>query len=213
MTRQSDLFKIENQAREAKILESTYEDFKQNIKANASGFHLDNQAELDKSNFELFKSYYDVCKNTKLYHVNRFTPIFEDIVMLQKEILLTNTSASQYGRAMAFFLQQSISILPFQMSVTISFSDYNTYQVLLGGSQVLSNYVYDRKKIVSRLVEVVGLPVVDNSNAQEVIEASQRSGLELWSNNRVSGAVDNHQRIVGLIGSIYSKFASNLTYE
>ncbi|KAI8369793.1 hypothetical protein EDC96DRAFT_573718 [Choanephora cucurbitarum] len=213
LTRESESRLAKNKLKETEILEGTYEDFKRRIKSNATGFHLDDQAELDRSNFELFKSHYDVCKDVNLYHINRFTPIFEDIVMLQKEIIPLNATASQYGRAMAFFLQQSISILPFQMSVTISFSEHNIRQVLIGGSPAFAKYIYDRETIVSRLAQVIGQPGADDSNAHTVKEASQRSGLELWSNSAISTAVDNHQKIVGLIGSIYNKFASNLTYD
>ncbi|KAI8375082.1 hypothetical protein EDC96DRAFT_562630 [Choanephora cucurbitarum] len=206
-------FSLQNKRRQAQILESTYEDFKQQIKSNATGFHLEDQAELDKSNFEFYKSYYNVCKDTDLYRVNRFTPIFEDIMMIQKDIMPLNATASQYGRAMAFFIQQSLSVLPFEMDVTLSFLDHDKYEVLIGGSTALKDYTYDREVIVSRLNQVIGQPEAHGFNAQTTIEASQRSGLELWSNNTISTAVDNHERIVSYIRDIYNSSASDFKFE
>ncbi|KAI8332777.1 hypothetical protein BD560DRAFT_360723 [Blakeslea trispora] len=213
LTREFDLFDLENTQRQMQILEGTYEDFKQNIKSNTTGFHLDTQAELDKSNFEFYQSYYNVCKDVSLYQNNRFAPIFEDIVMLQKNFTTSMPSATQISHLMAFLTLQDITLTPFQISVSLSYQDHNKREVYLASSRTLRRYTYNRETIVSRLFQVVGQPETNDPDTQKAIEASQRSGLELWSNNTISEAVDNHERIVSFIRENYNSTASEFDFS
>ncbi|KAI8332990.1 hypothetical protein BD560DRAFT_360668 [Blakeslea trispora] len=206
-------WRIENNKKQMQIIEGTYEDFKKNIKSNGTGFHLDEQADLDKSNFDFFKSYYDVCKDVSLYNATGFTPIFEDIAMLQKEIVPVNATASQYGRAMAFFLQQGISILPFQAKLDISVEDHNRPKVMIGNTEALLSYTYDHDILLSLLAQAVGQPETNDYNAQVIIEASQRSGLELWSNSTIHTAADNYERIFSIIINAFNSSSSGLTFD
>ncbi|KAI8327024.1 hypothetical protein EDC96DRAFT_581015 [Choanephora cucurbitarum] len=213
MTTESDMFTDENKMKQMKIIDGTYEDFRECIKSNATGFHLEDQGELDKANFEFYKSYYNVCKDINLYQSNQFTPIFEDIVMLQKQVIPLNATKSQFARAMAFFTEQSISILPFEILPSISFRNHNKREIVIANFGSLAQYTYDRESIVSLLLQVVGQPKADDPNAQMVIEASKRSGLELWSNNTISSAVDNHEKIASLIRNIHNRTSDQFDFS
>ncbi|KAI9475617.1 MAG: hypothetical protein EXX96DRAFT_638830 [Benjaminiella poitrasii] len=193
------------------ILEGTYEDAYQSLfSANADdGFHIQDQADADKENFETMKSYYNTCMNLSLINTLGPTPIYQEIAIIQTHLLPVSDNESQsfseeyteaISQTLSLFSQYGMSTL---FSVFVDADDRNPdMNVILFDQAALglpSKEYYNDPSVLEKyrtglndiLYKVLGNYSNGTEDAVFRDRESKRYGFQFWSQEEIADAVED----------------------
>jgi hypothetical protein len=178
----------------ARILNGTYEDIRTKLKTDADGFHFEDQAQVDKANFQFVQEYYNVCLNASLIIELGPTPIFADIVKIQKELfpLHSNaTTALHLANTLAFFTRRGIESSLVYIGYDVQEQDHSVNAAVFGLPSIKPYSDYTLDQIMSYVESTLGEPANSSSNAAFIHQESQNTGFVTWSAEKVQTASKN----------------------
>lgn len=189
------------------ILEGTYDDAYKSLLSTDDGFHREDEAAIDKENFDTMQSYYKVCLDGQ--HIDSLgpTPIYENIANIENVLFpvkgadeaFTNNATPAISKTLAFFFKNSISSLN---SIFVDADDKNpTMNAILFDQAALGlpskEYYEDAevlKKYQTGLNDVLYKVLGNYSNSTEDtairIKESERHKFQLWTKDKIALAVD-----------------------
>jgi predicted metalloendopeptidase len=191
------------------ILEGTYEDAYKDLLSTDEGFHREEEAAIDKENFDTMQSYYNLCLDSQRIDSLGPTPIYENIANIENvlfpvkdaEEVFTSNATPALSKVLAFFSKNGIGSLN---SIYIDADDKNPSMNAILFDQVSlglpsKEYYEDAdtlKKYQAGLNDVLYKVLGDYSNGTEDAafraKESQRNSFTLWSKEKIAAAVDRY---------------------
>lgn len=152
------------------------------IKSNPEGFHVPEQADLDRANFQKMKDYYNVC----LHPDRPVTAIYSDISYLQNTLLPVESLSAdslpmQLGTTLAFFTASSINSF-IETVVTRNDLDhaYNTAFI---------KFPTVEEEPEEAIELIIGKALGNFNQSKHVLLASKSSNVSLWSQSEIKNAI------------------------
>lgn len=191
------------------ILEGTFEDVYKSLFTTDDGFHKEDEVAIDRENFDMMQSYYNVCVDSE--HIDSLgpTPMYQEIANIENILLpvknanepFASNATPAISKTLAFFLKNGI---PGLSSIYVDADDKNPDKNVIFFDQVSlglpsKEYYKDAEvleKYQSGLNDILFKVLGDysNGNEDEAIRAkeSQRCSFTRWSKAKVADAVDRY---------------------
>jgi hypothetical protein len=192
------------------LLEGTYDDIGQRLKTDADGFHLEDQAEADRANFQFLKDYYNVCMNTDLSSQLGPTPVFADVAFIQNELFPIGSTTVPYNLAntLAFFIRRGVASSLVNVELGIYEHDHAHRAAYFGGPNIGIVSTDNLDHLAGIVWTVLGEPLTDNSNAAFIHQESQKAGFILWTAEKARTATQSYielSRQIAVAAEQYAK--------
>ncbi|KAI7905209.1 uncharacterized protein BX663DRAFT_502120 [Cokeromyces recurvatus] len=207
-TAYNKLADIEIQGREkiTKILDGTYEDISKNLKTNSDGFNLVEQADIDKSNFQFLKDYYEVCLNLQPIISQSIAPLYADIAHIQNDLFPVNLAlimAHFTREGIPFFFNPVTQIDIFNHEYDIPVINLADLNVDMNLGELLTTYISS----------TLQYPKNDTTHAQFLLQESQKTNISFWTPEEIDTAVINFRNFEEKLMNATEKMTATTTEE
>lgn len=167
------------------IMESSYDDFmSKQLKTNADGFNVVEQADTDRSNFQKTKDYYNICLQSERSIVD----LYPEIAYIRNTLFSINSTADlipkNLGHTLAYFTRHSIPSF-FDAIVTRNDQNHDYNFAFIQNPTIGEETVKIVEKIIS---ETLG----QQNKTQSELNASHSSNIQLWSQSEVKAAANTY---------------------
>ncbi|KAL9557640.1 hypothetical protein MBANPS3_001290 [Mucor bainieri] len=190
------------------IMESSYDDFMaKHLKTNADGYHVAEQADTDRANFQKAQDLYHTCLNPE----RSILEVYPDIAYIRNTLMSNQTTPesipAQLGHVLAFFTRSgAASIVDAVVTRNDLNHDYN--MIVLNVPKVPAETIDSIEAVVTKTFG-------QHNQTQQVIKATQDANIQLWSQSQVKSAIETYvnvqsqlQNISAELGSLSDEIAS-----
>ncbi|OBZ85354.1 Membrane metallo-endopeptidase-like 1 [Choanephora cucurbitarum] len=190
------------------ILNGSYQDVYSNLFSTADGFHVEDQEEADRENFEAMKGYFNLCMNET--HIDSLgpTPIYETVALFENELFpagnnsnqnYTQDSVPHLARILTYLNQYGVDTIN---SISIDTDDKNPNYTVVSLSQASlslpSKEYYEKADTIEKyrtgLKDLLSKVLGDSSNSTLNVEARAQEGRKvnftLWTQEKVDQSVE-----------------------
>lgn len=167
------------------IMESSYDDFmSKQLKTNADGFNVVEQADIDRSNFQKAKDFYNTC----LHPERSIVDLYPEIADIRNTLFSINSTADSIpknlGHTLAYFTRRSVS--SFIDAIVIRNDQNHDYNFAFIQNPTI-------KEETDKGVENIISKILGQQNkTQSELDASHSSNIQLWSQSEVKVAVNTY---------------------
>ncbi|KAL9545505.1 hypothetical protein MBANPS3_007114 [Mucor bainieri] len=184
------------------IMETTYDDFiAKHLKSNADGFHVAEQADTDRANFQKAKDFYNTCLNPE----RSLTEVYPDIAYLRNTLMGNHTTPetipAQLGHVLAFLTRSGVSSIV-DASVIRNDQDHDYNMVYITIPEASAEAI---ESIEAAITKTLG----QHNQTQQTIKASQDANVQLWSQSQVKTAIETYVYVQEKLENI-TKFLDEL---
>jgi predicted metalloendopeptidase len=156
---------------------------------------------VDKQNFELVKSYYEICADTKTISEMGATPIFPHMALIENTLFPTtsnSTDSKNMAAALSFFINHGVETFV-KVQVVQNPLDHDYNGIIISQPDLDANTAYTdieslkayQTTVTEIMSTVLGGPSSDGEYEQLVVEESQKGNFTLWSASKIESAVSS----------------------
>lgn len=167
------------------IMESSYDDFmSKQLKTNADGFNVVEQADTDRSNFQKAKDYYNTC----LHPERSIVDLYPEIAYIRNTLFSINSTVDlvpkNLGHTLAYFTRHSVSSF---IDAIVTRNDQNhDYNFAFIQNPTIE------EETVKGVEYIIGKALGQQNKTQTELNASRSSDIQLWSQSEVKAAVNTY---------------------
>lgn len=178
-------------------MEGTYEDIFQNLKTNDEGFHLPDEIETDRANFQEIQNFYDACLNVTQIRSFGPSPMYQDIAEIQQTLFpvaSTANVAQNIARTLASFARQDIpSLIYTNIDVDEDDHSYHIPFIIYPDFSPEGEYdsVYEEDE--EFLTKIVNWTMSSGHGNAQWTEEGERVNISYWPYEMVGPAVRSYK--------------------
>lgn len=181
------------------IMETSYDDFiAKHLKTNADGFHVAEQADTDRANFQKAKDFYNVCLKPE----RSIAEVYPDIAYLRNTLMGNHTTPetipAQLGHVLAFLTRSDVPSIV-DASVTRNDENHDYNMIFFTALKVSPEPI---KFIEAVVTNTLG----QHNQTQQVIKASHDANIQLWSQSQVKTAVSTYVGVQEQVQKIFEAY-------